>query len=247
MRRLRREHFSLTIDFQGYGETAFLSWWSGAPERWGSVYRPARAWAYTHDGWRNRNLHPAEWNLSLLHQCGLKINQLRNEFILPGDPLAQARQFFAANNLDPARKTLFLQPLTSSPHKNWPLENFLALARHFHSQGVQIIFGGGPADRAALEPARVGGFAVSAGTPLLVTAGLMKLSTLVAGGDTGLLHLAVAMHQRVVMLMASAAPGKPHPFQHAEWTVTPPPEQPVSKISVDAVVAASQRALTEKE
>jgi len=246
MRNLRRKHFSLTIDFQGYGETAFLSWWSGAPERWGSVYRPARAWAYTRSGWRDHKIHPAEWNLSLLRQCGLKIGGVRNEFILPGDTLTEAKQFFATNNLDKARKTLFLQPFTSSLHKNWPLENFLALARHFHSQGVQIIFGGGPAERAALEPARAAGFVVSAGAPLLVTAGLMKLSTLVVGGDTGLPHLAVAMNKRVVMLMASAAPGKPHPFQHAEWAVTPPPGKMVSEISSAAVIASCERAFVEQ-
>lgn len=241
MRCLRREHFSLTIDFQGYGETAFLSWWSGAPERWGSVYRSGRAWAYTRGEWRNNTIHPAEWNLSLLRQCGLKIGVVRNEFILPDEALEEARQFFAANHLDAAKKTLFLQPLTSSTHKNWPLENFLVLAHHFRSKNVQIIFGGGPRERHALEPARAAGFAVSAGAPLLVTAGLMKLATFIAGGDTGLLHLAVAMRKRVAMLMSSAAPGKPHPFQHAEWAITPPPGKVVSDISADEVIAISER------
>jgi ADP-heptose:LPS heptosyltransferase len=243
MRHLRREHFSLAIDFQGYGETAFLSWWSGAPERWGTVYKPARAWAYTRGESRNITIHPAEWNLLMLQQCGLKIGGVRNEFILPGDALEGAKQFFAANNLDTEKKILFLQPFTSTPHKNWPLENFMALARHFHSQGVQIIFGGGPSERAALEPARVSGFAVSAGAPLLVTAGLMKLSTLVAGGDTGLLHLAAAMDKRVVMLMGSAAPGTTHPFQHADWSVTPPGKR-VLEISTAAVIASCERAFS---
>jgi len=39
IRRLRRGRFSLVVDFQGYGETALLTWLTGAPERWGSVYR----------------------------------------------------------------------------------------------------------------------------------------------------------------------------------------------------------------
>jgi ADP-heptose:LPS heptosyltransferase len=245
MRHLCREHFSLTIDFQGYGETAFLSWWSGAPERWGSVYQSARAWAYTRGQLRNITIHPAEWNLSMLRQCGLRVERIRNEYVLPPDTLNEARRFFASQNLDASAPTLFLQPFTSTPHKNWPLENFLALARHFHSQGVQIFFGGGPSERAALEPARAAGFAVSAGTPLLVTAGLMKLSTLVAGGDTGLLHLAVAMDKRVVTLMASAAPGTTHPFQHADWSVTPPGKK-VSEISTAAVIASCERAFNEQ-
>ena len=94
--------------------------------------------------------------------------------------------FSPEQNLDAARPTLFIQPFTSSPQKNWPLENYLALARHWRSRGLQIIFGGGPADRAALEPARAEGFCISAGPPLLVSAGLAKLSSFMLGGDSGL-------------------------------------------------------------
>ncbi|HEY1718249.1 MAG TPA: glycosyltransferase family 9 protein [Verrucomicrobiae bacterium] len=238
---LRRKDFSLVIDFHGHGETAWLSWVSGAPERWGDLQRPSRAWAYTSGFVRDSTIHPAEWNLLLLRQCGLRIGEVRNEFILPDDALKEAKQFFAANNLDAAKTTLFLQPFTSSPHKNWPLDNFLELARHFQSQGAQIIFGGGPSERAALELARAGGFAVAAGTPLLVTTGLMKLSSLVIGADTGLLHLAVTLGQRVVMLMLSIAPGQTHPFQHMDWAVTPPTGE-ISEISVAKVIAACERA-----
>jgi ADP-heptose:LPS heptosyltransferase len=245
VRGLRRQKFSLAIDFQGYGETAWLSWLSGAPERWSSVYRPMRAWACTRGEWRNDKIHPAAWNLTLLLKCGLRGGEIQNEYVLPEDAVAEAQKFFTANNLDETKPTLFLQPFTSSPHKNWPLENFLELARHFQTRDVQIIFGGGPSERAALEPARAAGFAVSAGVPLLVTGGLMKLSTLAVGGDTGLLHLAVAMSKRVVMLMSSAAPGKPHPFQHADWAMTPSPGKAVSEIAVTDVIAACERSLAE--
>jgi ADP-heptose:LPS heptosyltransferase len=240
LRRLRREHFSLTVDFQGYGETAWLSWWSGAPARWGSVYSGGREWLYTRGVRRNQQIHLADWNRSLLQQCGLRVDETRNEFALPEDELVEAKKFFAENHLDPARPTLFLQPFTSSPHKNWPLENFLALARHFQSQGVQIIFGGGPADRAALEPARAAGFLVSAGTPLLVSGGLTKLSRLTVGGDTGLLHLAVAMGKRVLMLMPAA--GQTYPVQHANWVVTAPDGTNIAAISLTDVVTATERA-----
>ena len=135
---------------------------------------------------------------------------------------------------------MFLQPFTSSPHKNWPLENFLALARHFQSRGWQVIFGGGPSERAALEPARAAGFAVAAGAPLLVSAGLAGLSSLVVGADTGLLHLAVALGRRVIMLMQSVAPGQTYPFQHLNRAIAPP-SGIVSEISIAEVIAACER------
>lgn len=245
LRRLRHGKFSLVVDFQGYGETAWLAWLSGAPQRWGGVYGPGRRWAYTHGVARNERIHHVDWYLSLLEQCGLRPGKILNEFVLPDDALNEARQFFAAYNLNAASSTLFIQPFTSSPNKNWPLDRQLAVARHWQARGLQILFGGGPAERAALEPVRQAGFPVSAGVPLLVTGGLMKLSSLVLGGDTGALHLAVAMGKRVVMIRNSIAPGSPYPFQHPDWAVTPVIGRDVSSIETGAVIEACARAFTE--
>lgn len=240
-RALRKKNFSLAIDLQGYGETAWLSWLSGAPERWGSVYRYPRNWAYTRSEWRDDSRHPAEWHLSLLRRCGLRIDEVRNEYVLPADVMAEARKFFTENGLDESKPTLFFQPFTSSPNKNWPLANFLALARHFQTR-YQVIFGGGPSEREALKPALEAGFVVAAGTPLLVSAGLIKLSALAVGSDTGLLHLAVAMGKRIVMLMPYSVTTT-KPFQHADWVIAPGNEKTIASIAVEEVVEACQQTL----
>ena len=73
----------------------------------------------------------------------------------------------------------------------------------------------------------------------------MNLSTLILGGDTGLLHLAVAMDKRVIMIMGSISPGSSHPFQHREWTVTPAQGQFVATITADATNEACDQALAE--
>jgi ADP-heptose:LPS heptosyltransferase len=177
----------------------------------------------------------------LLRHGGLSAGKIRNEFQLPPGALQTARTFFAEHKLEISKPTLFIQPFTSAPLKNWPLENFLVLARHWHSQGVQVLFGGGPAERPALEPARVAAFPVSAGAPLMVSAGLAKLSTLVIGGDTGLLHLAVAMDKRVVMIMPPGASGTSYPYQHPDWTVTPADGKKLTELDTGTVIAACAR------
>jgi ADP-heptose:LPS heptosyltransferase len=245
-RRLRHGKFSLVVDFQGYGETAWLAWLSGAPQRWGSVYGPGRRWAYTRGVTRNERIHHVDRYLSLLEQCGLRPGKILNEFVLPDGALNEARQFFAAHNLDAAKTTLFIQPFTSSPSKNWPLENYISIAGHWRSHGVQVLFGGGPSERAALERVRQAGFPVSAGVPLLVTGGLMKLSSLILGGDTGALHLAVAMGKRVAMIRNSIAPGSPYPYPHPDWAVIATNERDVSSIETGAVIEACTRAFTEQ-
>ncbi len=244
LRQLRAGKFSLAVDLQGNGESAWLTRFTGAPQRWGIVHKPARRRAFTHSVNRERKIHAAEMHLELLKHCGLKTDAVRNEFFLPSDALAAARNFFAANKLVPEKPTLFLQPFTSSPAKNWPLEKFLALAKHWQARGWQIIFGGGPADVAALEPARALGFVISAGVPLLVTGGLMQLSTLTVGGDTGALHLAVAQGKRVVMLMNTNRPGRPHPFRRVEWVLTPTGRE-LAGLPLDSVGQTCLRALAE--
>ena len=226
-------------------ETAWLARLSGAPERWASVHSTPRHWAYTRSFPCNYRLHPVEWFLALLDQCGLRPGSVRNEFVLPDKALDEARRFFAGQGLALERPTLLIQPFTSTPVKNWPLDRYCAVARYWRERGRQVLFGGGPAERAALEPAREAGFPVSAGAPLLVSAGLAKLCALTVGGDTGLLHLATAMGKRVTAIIPSTAPGNKYPFQHPEWAITPSAGVDISAISVETVIAACERALAE--
>jgi ADP-heptose:LPS heptosyltransferase len=186
----------------------------------------------------------ANIHLDLVRRAGLSIGNIRNEFSLPNDALAKAKVFFAANDLDPAKPTLFIQPLTSGAHKNWPLENYLTVAHGWRERGMQIIFGGGPADRNLLQPATARQFCVAAGVPLLTSAGLAQLSSLVLGGDTGLVHLAVAQGKRVIMLMHRVTPDSPTPFQKPEWSVSAPASEEIAKIPIDLVNEAVSQALS---
>jgi ADP-heptose:LPS heptosyltransferase len=242
-RRLRGGKFSLAVDFQGFGETAWMARLTGAPERWGSVHGAGCGWAFTRSLPREDQCHPAEWNLRLLAGCGVGCGTVKNEFVLPADALAAARQFFAGQALDPVRPTLVIQPFTSSAQKNWPLADFLAVARHWRDAGVQIIFVGGPADEPGLAPARAENFCVATHLPLLVSAGLVRLATLTLGGDTGLGHLAVAQGRRVVMLMRHTPPGACIPFQHPEWALAPEHSWEINKLPLPVVLAEVDRAL----
>ena len=192
---------------------------------------------------RADRLHPTDGYIQLLQDSGLKIGNAPNDFQLPAAALADAQKFLADQKIT-AQPVLFLQPVTRSPHKAWPLANYLALARDFKARGGAVIFGGGPADRVRLEPARAEGFTIAAGQPLLVTGGLMKLSKLVIGGDTGAVHLAVALGQRVVMLVHRFDPGTPVPFGHEDWAIRPLQRgDHIQTITVERVLAAYQAAL----
>jgi ADP-heptose:LPS heptosyltransferase len=241
--RLRAGKFSLVVDLQGYGETAWLARITGAPHRWGWIYRQSRSWAYTRPVEPLPKVHPAETHLRLLQACGLSVGSVRNEFILPAAAVNDARAWLAGHRLEATKPTIYFQPFTSEARKNWPFKNYLALAGHWHARGVQIIVGGGPADQPLLDQARNLGFAVPTGLSRLTDAGLMKLSTLVVGGDTGFLHLAVAMGKRVIMLMSSQNPGHAVPFQHPEWAVVPQSGSRLEEVTLEKMIAATSAAL----
>jgi ADP-heptose:LPS heptosyltransferase len=247
LKRLRQRKFSLVIDLQYYAETALLTWWTGAPQRWTwtTAGNRFRSRAYTHLRPRQDQLHPVEISIDLLRHCGLQMGQIRNELLLPDQGQAEARQFLLEHGLNPCRHVFIIQAFTSSQQKNWPLENYLAVANHCKARGAQVIFSGGTWDRDSLEPAKAAGFVVCAGVPLSTMGWLLKQCSLVIGGDTGLLHFAVALGTRVLMLMADAGSRTPGPYLHLEWALKPSGDNVIANISIERVNEAVQKIFPE--
>ena len=245
LRRLRTGRFDLAIDFQNYGETAWLARLTGARRRLGITTGENRRWAYTVRMQRDHKVHHVDRNLALLRAGGLTTEQLRNNFKLPQSAQLAAREFLQSKGVDMMRPILFVQPFTSSPQKDWQLENYLAVAAHWQAHCGPVIFGGGPNDRGRLQSAIGDRFCISAGVPLLVTGGLMQLSRLVLGGDTGGVYLAMALGRRVVMIIYSKTLDGAGPYQHRDWAVTTRPGEQVQSITVLEVIAACERGLGE--
>ena len=78
-----------------------------------------------------------------------------------------------------------------------------------------------------------------------MTAIMRLLSTLLIGGNTGLLHLAVAMGKRVIMLMDSLGPGSCPPLGRPEWALVPEHGTNLSSITSNRVLSAFVKALAE--
>jgi ADP-heptose:LPS heptosyltransferase len=239
--RLRSPKFTHAIDLHGFGETALLTRWTGASARWGIVYRSSRSYAYTAGVQRPQGLHPIDANLAVLRGCGLQVRTVENIFRVSDENLLEARKLLETFGIATGEKFVFVQPFTSNAAKNWPLPNYVELASQWRTAGVKVLFGGGPGDRPKLGPALQAGFACSAGAGLLTSAALAKQSQLVIGGDTGLLHMAVAMQKRVLMLINSNAV-MAIPYAHREWTIAPPSGQGIESVPL-AQVAEQARGI----
>jgi ADP-heptose:LPS heptosyltransferase len=238
----RRARYDLVIDFHGFGETALLAFMTGAPRRWGTLEgKKLRRLAYTRVFPRLHVCHPVDHNLRFLRDCGLSTTGARNEFKLPAECLNEAQAVSAKLGFALEQPTIFIQPFTSDPQRNFPLERFLQFARYCKARRIQVLFGGGPSDRTRLVTALQDEFPVAAGAALLVTAGLMQLSKVIVGSDTGLVHLAVALRKRVVMLISS--PQSAIPYGQPDWALHAPTGGTVADISVESLIEAANAAL----
>jgi ADP-heptose:LPS heptosyltransferase len=245
--QLRKGRFNLAVDFQGFNETALLAWVSGAKQRWGFLRRQKKQPLYTM-GYLSRPLHhlPIDINREILLAGGLAEKPVNNRYRLHHEELEKAGHLFGQFGLSPRKTTIFIQPFSNDSAKNWPLERFITYADYWADRGVQIIFGGGPSDADRLQTVAAK-YPVSAGKAgLLTVAGLMKLSTVVVGGDTGLLHLALALGQRIIMLMGPTRPEDFGPYDHFEWTIVSEGSTDINQIGIERVIEATAAALRER-
>jgi heptosyltransferase-1 len=203
---LRRSQYSCAIDFQGLYKSALLARFSGAPRRVGfgppNVRERGATMFYT-ERVVSSAAHVVDQNLALAAQIGARLpaRDCSSMFPLRTSPEAQAyvEGALAATG---ARDFFVMSPGGGWTSKCWPPVRYgelhRRLAGHFGYQGV-INFS--PAERPLAEALRR---AAGDPAPLLLEMDLPQLMAALrrakffVGGDSGPLHLAVALGTPVV-------------------------------------------------
>lgn len=247
---LRNNNYQLVVDFAGHGEQAILLWLAGIKHRWGSINsnNPLRQWFYTNTVVRqSQDVHLIDQHLKLLEQGGLTLFPVKNQYSIPQDKLEKANALFTNLGLSQQKPTVFIQPFTGDgiPGKIWPLDRYVSLAEYWKNKGVQVLFGGSSAERIKLNDLAAR-FPVAAGqADFLTSTGLTSLSSIVVGGDTGLLHAALAVGKRTVMVVGPTNPQKIGPYKHPEWAVKPQTGSRIENISVEEMIQATENAMND--
>lgn len=133
--------------------------------------------------------------------------------VLPSD-VAEARHALARLGLGDARVAM-LFPGSGSPHKNWPAENFAALASAL-APPMRPLVVLGPAER-AIEPILMPllaarGIAWLRDQPLGTIAGLARIAAGFVGNDSGVSHLAAAAGAPGVAIFGPTDPDRWRPL-----------------------------------
>lgn len=260
VRELRRRKYDCAIDFQGLYKSAALARLSGAPRRIGFAReflreRGAR-WFYT-ERVRPASGHVVDQNLAIVQSLGAEKKEARFPFSIEDEAERAVRLQLEAQNM----KTFFvLSPGGGWMSKCWPAEQYGHLHRRLTSlpafAGWRGVVNCGPGERKLAEAV---GLVAGDPEPLLLSTDLPQLMALLrraeffVGGDSGPLHLAVALGTPVVGLYGPTDPARNGPYSPADIVVRnaraeettykrdDAPAPSMLSITVDQVVAAVQK------
>jgi heptosyltransferase-1 len=234
-RAVRSLRATLAVDFQGLVQSALVAAASGAPRRAGYAAGVARenpaAWFYSEQV-TPRVAHIVDQHLELAAAVGAAARMVR--FPLPaGQPEGRL----------PEGPFVLASPLAGWRSKQWPLENYTALARLLSDgPGLPLVVNGAPATEAELR--RIEGAQVH----LSSVAGLIdatRRAAAVVGVDSGPLHLAAALGKPGVALFGPTEPARNGPYGGTLRVLRHPAAETTYRRGEE--YAASMRAITPAE
>jgi len=120
------------------------------------------------------------------------------------------RELLKEIQVDPLEKLIIIHPGSGGLHKCWHLDNFLAVAKELHSNGVEVVFLLGPAEQERFSNATIKDINSIARcvTDLSLTqvVWLLSCSDGFIGNDSGITHLAAGMGVRTVVVFGPTNP-----------------------------------------
>ncbi|MBI3279495.1 MAG: glycosyltransferase family 9 protein [Acidobacteria bacterium] len=228
-RELRRQRRDAAVDFQGLVKSALIATASRAERVYGfdraQVRERLAALAYSHTV-KTAAVHVVDKNLELARAAGARaavksfhIPEGRKEGRLP-------REFVLAN------------PLAGWRGKQWPLENYIELARRLRAQlGLELVLNGPVGIEAPPAVAHVSGIGG------LIDA--TRRASAVVGIDSGPLHLAAALGKPGVAIFGPTDPARNGPYGESFGVLRSP--RAVTSYKRREEIDESMRAITAEQ
>ncbi len=197
MKQVRRARFDIAIDLQGSWKTVIFLWAARTKNR----FVKGRWWFAKR--FHQPKLHAVDEMQGVLMLSGIDPQQHHPVLTLKDGDREKAAGWLAELPIEKRKLAIFC-PTTRWPTKNWPLENYFALAEklkdHFY-----VIFTGSPDDKAAIDnwitaasPSNVKNLAGS--LSLREFFALMSSADLAVTGDSLPMHVASAFGRPLVAL-----------------------------------------------
>jgi heptosyltransferase-1 len=215
--RIRKTKFSPAIDYQGLWKSATLPFLGGVPRRIGFSSQTIREFGvpvlYT-DRVRCSRTHVADQNGELSQCAGarngvapvtLSVPAIQEVFVL------QLLRGFAIE------RYVVLSPAGGWRSKCWPPDRYSALCKKIRATlGLRCVvnYGSGEDDLvSAIKAASEGADPIAYNGSLIQLMALLRNAVCIVGGDTGPLHLAVALGTPAVAIFGPTDPARNGPYR----------------------------------
>lgn len=216
IKKLRNEKPDLTITLQDNPRLSLLSKLSGAEKRIG-FSRHIRKLFYTDSIPGDNDKHRVEYYLDVARLLNVeKIYNRGLEFYINSKDKKWANNFLKLNQIGQKNKIIGLNIGASWSTKLWPVEKFARLTDELMNNNYEVVLLGGKDDidrakkiinKATYTPAS----AVGKTTLKQVGALINKLDFLISG-DTGPMHIGVAMNIFTIALFGPTEPWRYRPY-----------------------------------
>ena len=216
LEKIRSAHFDAAIDYQGLWKSASLPFLAGVKKRIGFSSASVREFGvpllYT-EKVSAASAHIADQNGELTLRAGASIAVANFTLQLPAGSEAAHESFSASGNLS---RYVVLSPGGGWRSKCWPPERYGALCAMIRAEldfRCVVNCGPGEDDLAAAVKAASG-----TADPILYNGDLAPLmavlqnATCIVGGDTGPLHLAIALGVPAVAIFGPTDPARNGPY-----------------------------------
>jgi len=214
---IRKRRFTAAIDYQGLWKSAALPFLGNVPRRIGFSSYSVREFGvpllYT-DRVRCTEGHIAQQNGELSQGAGARNGVATFQLSVPSLQEAFALRLLHSFGVD---RYVVLSPTGGWRSKCWPPERYGALCRQIYANlGLRCILNQGPGDDqgiAAVKAASGDAAPIACNSSLYQLMVLLRNALCVVAGDTGPLHLAVALGAPVVALFGPTDPARNGPYR----------------------------------
>jgi ADP-heptose:LPS heptosyltransferase len=218
--KIRSRNWDAAIDYQGLWKSAFLPFFGGAQKRIGFSSATIREFGvpilYT-DRVVCRTVHIADQNGELSLRAGAAKPVGAVSLQVSDSDAARVRADLLREGID---RYVVLSPGGGWRSKCWPAERFGALSHTIRTEiGLPCVINYGPGEEslaAAVQAASGASKSISYDGEMGTLRALLRDAQCIVGGDTGPLHLAVALGTPAVALFGPTDPARNGPYPAGE-------------------------------
>jgi len=209
---LHAQKFDILLDIHGLFISGLIAKASNIPRRIGMSDTRELNWLFMTEIAPSapEDIHVIPRYLSILRPLGIHSSHYSMTLRVPDESLTFADEFLNQHGVKPSETLIAINPSTTWPAKNWPAEHYATVAKSLYQKGYRILLCGGPADQALGESImhQSGVPLINAAnkTSLLQLGALLSRCDLLVTGDTGPLHMAIALGIPTVSIFGPTDP-----------------------------------------